>query len=161
MQKIRLFDRQNLPSQIVKEADMTRSEEGHVQLRLQAPVIYKYTEPEEKTTYPKGLHITFHNTDGTIRCTLGARYAISWDKLNILMARDSVVFIDYYSGDTCYLHDIIWNQGEHLIYSNHAIRSVNGQRLTIGDGFQSDDQFEDPKIFHQRGVLEWTDHSET
>ncbi len=157
MQKIRLFDRTNLPAQIVKDADMTYSEEGHIQMHLRAPVIYKYTEPEERSTYPKGIHITFHNSDGTTKCTLSALYAISWDLQNIMMARDSVVFIDFSTRDTCYLKDIIWNKGEHRLYSNHTIRSVNGQRVTIGDGFHSDDNFEDPKIFHQRGVLVWND----
>lgn len=156
MQKVKFFDRQSLPQQIVKDAVVIHSDGGHLQMRLAAPYIYKYSKPEEKTVYPKGVSVTFFK-DGRANTSLKARYAISLDERKIMMARDSVVIISYASGDTTYLQDIVWNQSEGRIYSNRPVRSVNGKRVTLGDGFQSDDQFIDPQIYHQRGVVEWAD----
>ena len=72
-----------------------------------------------------------------------------------MMVRDSVVIIDLRSGDTVYLKNLTWNQAEHRIYSDTSLWSKNGQRLTYGDRFESDDSLHSPVIIHQRGTLEW------
>ena len=71
-----------------------------------------------------------------------------------MKAQDSVVVIDYQNGDTIYLEDIIWNSNEDRIYSNHSVRAVNGQRVTYGDGFVSDQQMQNLRILRQRGTVE-------
>ena len=74
-----------------------------------------------------------------------------------MKASDSVVVIDYASGDTVYLDDIIWRDNEDIIFSNHPVRAVNGNRVTYGDGFVSDEQMSNLRITHQRGVIEFND----
>jgi hypothetical protein len=69
--------------------------------------------------------------------------------------RDSVVIVDLQNGDTVYLQDLIWNQLQHRVYSDKPLRSKNGARITLGDRFDSDDEFREPHIIHQRGTLEW------
>ncbi len=154
MEKVRHFDRQTLPEQIVENAKVEHSENGRTQLRLTAPYIYKYSTPAAKTVYPHGVDISFYNSD-TVSTHLTARYAIELEERGIMMAKDSVVIIDFNEGDTIYLHDIIWNRKEKQIYSNHFVRSVNGTRVTYGDGFLSDDRFDNPLIYRQRGTIEW------
>ena len=61
------------------------------------------------------------------------------------------------SGDTIYLEDIIWRNDDDIIFSNHPVRSVNGHRVTYGDGFSSDERLENLHISHQRGVIEFND----
>ena len=68
-----------------------------------------------------------------------------------------MVIIDYRSGDTSYMENIIWNSAEGRIYSNDTVRSVNGARVTIGDGFESDENFTSPQILHQRGTIQIDD----
>ena len=72
-------------------------------------------------------------------------------------ARNNVVSVDFRSGDTSYLNSIVWNSSEHRIYSDDTIKSVNGQRVTYGDGFESDDNFNEPRILHQRGTITFDD----
>ncbi len=156
MEKVRHFDRQTLPEQIVENAKVEHSESGRTQLRLTAPYIYKYSTPDAKTVYPKGVNVEFYSND-TVSTRLTARYAIELEERDIMMAKDSVVIIDFKEGDTIYLHDIIWNRKEKQIYSNHAVRSVNGTRITYGDGFLSDESFDNPVIYRQRGTIEWVD----
>lgn len=156
MQKVKMFDRRTLPDEAVEGAIITHSDNGVRQMRLEAPLIYQYSKPERKVVYPKGLSLDFLK-DGKRSSNLTARYAISLEERKIMMARDSVVIIDFSTGDTIYLSDIVWNQKEGIVYSNHPVHSLNGQRKTYGDGFLSDENFEDPKIYRQRGTVEWTD----
>ena len=86
-----------------------------------------------------------------------AGYAYSFDDKKIIEARKHVVIIDYRSGDTSYMESIIWNSAEGRIYSNDTVRSVNGPRVTIGDGFESDENFTSPQILHQRGTIQIDD----
>ena len=82
---------------------------------------------------------------------------MSFDDLNIMEAHDSVVVIDFASGDTIYLEDLIWNSNEDRIYSDHPVYAKNGKRITEGDGFVSDQSMENMQIIHQRGIIEFED----
>ncbi|MDY5970004.1 MAG: LPS export ABC transporter periplasmic protein LptC [Bacteroidales bacterium] len=156
MQKVKMFDRHTLPDETMEGAIITHSSNGVRQMRLAAPLIYRYSKPERKVVYPQGVYVDFLK-DGKRSVNLTARYAISLEERKTMMARDSVVIIDFSSGDTIYLSDIIWNQKDGILYSNHPVRSQNGQRKTYGDGFLSDENFENAKIYRQRGTVEWAD----
>lgn len=155
MESIDRFSKKDLPDQQLVIAHIRRSEFGKLQLELNAPMILQYQKPEAKTVYPKGAKLCFFDDEGKIRTSIEGRYAISFDDRNIMKARDSVVVIDYVHGDTIYLNDIIWKADEDLIYSNHPVRSVNGQRMTYGDGFVSDQRLENLHITRQRGTIEF------
>lgn len=153
--KIDFLNTGNPPDQTIKNAHIQRSSSAKLQLIMDAPVIEKYSKPEAKTLYPKGVKLQFFDASGKPKATLSARYAISYDSKQIMMARDSVVIIDLNSRDTSYLEELTWNSAEHRIYSDKPLRSVNGARVTYGDGLESDENFTNPLILHQRGTIEW------
>ena len=158
IEKIRFFDQKNLPSQTVKDATVRRSTSGNVQMVMTTPLVQKFTTPDNRTLYPEGLQVEFLNTDGSKRAYLWALRAEELTDNNLVRAHDSVVIIDYENGDTVYLKNLTWNREEGRMFSNDLIRSVNGKRLTYGDGFESDEQFTNPQIFHQRGTIEWNEN---
>ena len=156
MEKVDHFDpRPNPPDNIVRNAHVRRSENGKLQLLMDAPVIEQYSGDSARTVYPEGVYARFFNGPDEPTAILRARHAVQYDRLNITLVRDSVVIIDLRSNDTTYLQDLIWDAGQHRIYSEHPLRSVNGQRVTIGDAFESDDNMQSPQIIHQRGTVEW------
>ena len=155
IEKTKIFEPHTLPDNTIKNARIQRSEKGQLQLIMRAPLMEMYSQPEAKTEYRKG--VTMHFYDGYRKPTgiLRARYAVSYDRREIMQVRDSVVIIDLQRGDTIYLHNLTWNQMEHRVYSDTTIRTKNGLRVTYGDRFESDDAFESPQIYHQRGTIEW------
>lgn len=155
METVQLFDHQMLPEQRINKAVVTRSEHGLVQMRLEAPLVERYGEPNPKVEYPEGVTIFFYDDSSQLKAFLRANYAVSLETKHRMEARDSVVIIDYRSGDTSYLEDIVWLQYEQRIFSEHPLRSVNGTRVTYGDGFESDESFTNLTIMHQRGTIEW------
>lgn len=157
MEDISRFERQNPPDQELKQAHIRRSERGRLQMEMDAPLIRLYREPVSQTHYPRGINLRFYDEDRRLKTTVSARKAVSYDDRNIMKASDSVVVIDYSTGDTIFLEDIIWRDNEDIIYSNHPVRSVNGNRVTYGDGFVSDEQMANLRITHQRGVIEFQD----
>lgn len=160
IEKVQFFNRKKLPNQTVKDAVMRRSSSGNVQMQMETALVEKYTEPEERTYYPQGLQVNFFNNDGSMKAYLWTKEAEELAGSKMIQARDSVVIIDYESGDTVYMKNLTWNREEGRMYSNDLIRSVNGQRLTYGDGFESDEEFKNPQILHQRGTIEWNESTE-
>lgn len=157
-----ISERDNEADQEVVNAHVHRSDAGHLQLKLDAPLIQKYERPRAKTEYRSkgGERVSmsfFDENDGHIKVNITADSAISFDDRNIMEAHGNVVVIDYGSGDTIYLMDLIWNSNEDRIYSDNPVRARNGNRLTEGDGFTSDERMENLQITHQRGVIEFNE----
>lgn len=155
IEKTKLFEPHTLPDNTIKNARIQRSEQGKLQLIMTAPLVEQYSLPEPKTEYRKGVNMQFYNGYQHPTGKLRARYAVTYDKREMMQVRDSVVIIDLQRGDTIYLHNLTWNQLEHRVYSDTTVRTKNGPRVTIGDRFESDDAFESPRIYHQRGTIEW------
>lgn len=154
-------DHSDMAIQEVYDGHVRRSEYGKLQLELDAPIIQKYDKPKAKTLYKSArgerVQLRLYGDNHTIRSTIEASYAISFDDLDIMEAHDSVVVVDFSNGDTIYLEDLIWNSNEDRIYSDHPVRAKNGKRVTEGDGFVSDQRMENMQIIHQRGVIEFED----
>ncbi len=157
MEKVAFFDHKELPQQSVSNVHMERSEYGNRQLVMDAPLVNSYSTPERKTVYPQGLHIVFYNAMREQIADLRADYAVQMEEKKLTEVRGNVVLIDYQSGDTSYLESLIWNEMEHRVFSTDPVKSVNGQRVTYGDGFESDDAFTMPLIIGQRGTMTFED----
>jgi LPS export ABC transporter protein LptC len=155
MKDIQQFQRQAPPDQEIVDAHIWRSEEGKLQMELDAPRIVQYRKPDTRTIYPKGVELRFYNGQRQLQTFIRADKATSYDDKNIITAKDSVVVIDYDNGDTIYLEDIVWKSDEDIIYSNHPVRAVNGNRVTYGDGFVRDANMTNMRITHKRGIIEF------
>jgi LPS export ABC transporter protein LptC len=152
-------DRRDSADQEVCGAHVRRSEYGKLQLELDSPLIQKFEKPIAKTIYKSAngerVQLRLYDDDRSIKSSIEANYAISYDDRDIMEAHDSVVVIDYSNGDTIYLEDLIWNSSEDRIYSEHPVRAKNGNRITEGDGFVSDQRMENMQIIRQRGIIEF------
>lgn len=145
----------------MRDAHVHRSERGKLQLRLDAPLIQKFDRPKARTLYRSNdkqrVHLRIYDDNSKLKVSIEADYAVSFDDRDIMEAHDSVVVIDYKGGDTIYLQDLIWNSAEDRIYSENPVRAKNGNRLTEGDGFTSNQSMDDMRIIRQRGVIEFND----
>lgn len=151
--KVKFFDRQSLPRQTLSQAEIMCSHRGHVESAITAPVIQQYDAPNARTLYPEGVSVAFFGTSGDTTATLEARYAATWNDNAVMLARDSVVIINYQSRDTIHLFDLVWNRDEGRVFSNHPVRSHNGPQVTFGDSFHSDDALQHIQIDNQHGVF--------
>ena len=154
MEKVLMFDRQRIPQQTLDTVSVVRSNFGNRQMTLTSPHVVIFDKPERITIFPKGfnMHI-FGEGDNKVVADIIADSATSLDDRKIIKAHRNVVIVDHRSGDTTYLDSIIWDANRHTIFSMAPVKSVNGQRVTYGDGFESDDNFTSPTIYHQRGTM--------
>ena len=86
MKDIQRFQRETPPDQEVKDAHVWRSQEGKLQIELDAPTIVQYRQPDTRTEYPDGVELRFYDEDRHIKTQIRASKAISYDdKMNILL----------------------------------------------------------------------------
>lgn len=157
MDDIERFEQKTLPEQEIRTAHIRRSEQGRIQVEIDAPYIARYGKPNAYTVYPRGVDLRFYDTYRQLKTTIHANRAVSYDDRNIMKAYDSVVVVDFSNGDTVYLEDLIWRDDDDIVFSNRPVRAVNGNRVTHGDGFVSDEQMANLRITHQRGIIEFND----
>lgn len=157
MDDIERFEQKSLPDQEIRTAHIRRSEQGRLQVEIDAPYIARYSKPNARTVYPKGVDLCFYDNDRQPKTTIHANRAVSYDDRNIMKASDGVMVVDFSNGDTVYLEDLVWRDDDDVIFSNRPVRAVNGKRVTYGDGFVSDEQMTNLRITHQRGVIEFND----
>lgn len=157
MEELASFSKKDLPQQAISNVHMERSEYGNRQMSMDAPQVVSYNTPEKKTVYPKGLHVVFYNTARQKVADMRADYAEQLPEKKLTEVRGNVVIVDFQSGDTSYLSTLTWNEMDHRVYSSEPVKSVNGPRVTYGDGFESDDAFTTPLIIGQRGTMTFED----
>ncbi len=157
MKDVRRFERKDPPDQEIVNAHIWRSEQGKLMLELEAERIVRFRKPDTRTVYPKGLKMCFYDSERKPKTTLRADKATSYDDKDIIVASGHVTVVDYTNGDTIYLEDITWKSNEDIIFSNKPVRAVNGQRVTYGDGFVSDENMNNLRITRQRGTIEFND----
>lgn len=153
MEQVHLFDRQDFPQQSLDSVRVVRSSNGNKQMTLTAPSIVIYDKPESMTVYEKGVHMQVFDVNKALVADIKADSAVSLDDQKKIVAKKNVVIIDYRTGDTSYMSSLVWNSREHRIFSDEPVKSVNGVRVTYGDGFESDENFTSPQIRHQRGTV--------
>lgn len=149
-----MFDRKTVPQQVLDSVSLQRSNFGNRQVALKAPNVVIYDQPERMTVFPMGFDMSVFDDDGkSVATDIRADSAVSLDDRKLLKAYRNVVVVDHRSGDTTYLDSIVWDSYSHIIYSRAPVKSVNGLRVTYGDGFESDDNFTTPIIYGQRGTM--------
>ncbi|MBQ9587788.1 MAG: LPS export ABC transporter periplasmic protein LptC [Bacteroidales bacterium] len=152
MEKVRFFDPQTLPQQSLDSIRVVRSTDGKKQMVLTAPHVAIFDKPESKTVYDRGVHMQVFDASKIV-ADIQADTAVQNDQEKTIMAHGNVVIIDFRSGDTTYMNSVVWNSRDHRVYSDEPVKSVNGLRVTYGDGFESDEDFTSPQIKHQRGTV--------
>jgi len=140
------------PIQIVKFADILRSQNGKVEVQIKAPIIYNYDGDSARMEFPKGIKVWFYNDDLSVKSTLIAKYAINYNNSNKVYLRDSIEIINYKDKDTIYCKELIWDKTLKTIVSEKEVRRSSTSGIAYGDGFQSNEQMDSIRIKNPRGT---------
>ncbi|MDD4529632.1 MAG: LPS export ABC transporter periplasmic protein LptC [Bacteroidales bacterium] len=140
------------PTQIVKFADILRSQNGKVEVQIKAPIVYNYDGDSARMAFPKGLKVWFYNKDLSLKSTLIAKYAITYNNSNKVFLKDSIEIVNYNNKDTIYCKELIWDKNLKTITSDKEVRRQSLSGIAYGDGFQSNEQMDSVRIKNLRGT---------
>ena len=140
------------PTQIVKFADILRSQNGKVEVQIKAPIIYNYDGDSARMEFPKGLKVWFYNNDLTVKSTLVAKYAINYNNSNKVYLRDSIQIINYKEKDTIFCKELVWDKTLKTKVSDKEVMRSSLSGIAYGDGFQGNEQMDSIRIKNPRGT---------
>ncbi len=140
------------PIQVVKSADILRSQNGKLEVQIKTPIIYNYDGDSARMVFPKGVNVWFYNKDLTIKSTLVANYAINYNNSNKVYLRDSIEIINYNNQDTIYCQELVWDKNLKTISSDKIVQINSSSGIAYGDGFQSNEQLDSLRIKNPRGT---------
>ncbi len=142
-----------LPSQTIQNLTTIYMDTGRVQMIIKAPMVNYYTNKEEPVMiFPEGIHVNFFNRKEKIETHLQAGYAIYYQKKDLWEAHDSVI-AENSMHEKLNAEILFWDVANKQIYSDKFVRITTPDEIIFGEGFKSDQAFNDWNINHVRGTV--------
>ncbi len=143
---------QDVITQQSEDLKIVYSKEGNLSYRFSTPLMERYEMAREPyMEFRKGVEITTYNdSTHTVESTLTANYAIFLEKQELWEAKGNVVATKA-GGQKLETEQLFWNQKTKRVYSNVDSKVTQGRDVILGEGFDSDEEFEDYIIRRPKG----------
>lgn len=147
-----------LPVEQALDVTMYYSDSGHIEACLTAPVTKRYENKDQKgiLKLTDGLKVIFYDSLGREETVLTARYGERFDELQRIEIKYDVVIITADS-EKMYTDHLIWDEKANRVYSNVFIKIITPDKIIWGDGFESDESFDQYRILRPKGEIEIKD----
>ncbi len=148
-----LNERLNLPLETGKNIFITYTDSGYTKAKVFAPMLERYaSESRNETVMRKGITTYFYNKDKKIESFLKSKYAIRYDREKKMIARNDVILVNN-KGDSLRTEELIWDETKQQIHSDKFVRITTADEIIMGDGFESNTEFTQYRIFSIRGII--------
>lgn len=132
------------------------SENGRKSYLFKTPLLEGYTLGRDPyREFRKGISITTYQDDSltSVNAVLVANYAIYYENRKLWEAKGDVV-ITKHDGTRLYTQQLFWNSITKRIYSNVDTKLVTDTDEVVGEGFESDEDMNEPRFRRWKGKME-------
>ena len=149
---------ESLMTEYSEDLSIVSSQNGRRAYHFVTPLLEGYTLAREPyREFPKGVKITTYKNDSltSVDAVLTANYAIYYINRELWEAKGNVV-VEKSDGKTLYTQQLFWNARTGKVYSNVDSKIVQsgGRDVFIGEGFESDEEFNDWRFRRMKGRME-------
>jgi LPS export ABC transporter protein LptC len=124
-----------LPDQSGFNIEISYTDSGRLQGKIQAPELNKFSRVEEPyTEFPKGLKVIFYDSLERPKSSIQANYAIFYEKKQLWEARSQVIAENPSEGKKLETEQMFWDQKAERIYSEKFTRLTNADGVFYGEG---------------------------
>ncbi|MFW5758321.1 MAG: LPS export ABC transporter periplasmic protein LptC [Bacteroidota bacterium] len=143
----------NQPIESGADLEIIYSSNAKVQMIMTAPQMDKYATEEPYMELPKGFIMTFYDSAMRETSRISAKYAIQYEKDELIDARNDVVVENMETQEKLNSEQLIWDRKNEIIYTEKFVKITTGEEVLYGDGFESDDRFTSWNIKNPRGTF--------
>lgn len=140
------------PVESTRNIEVIYSEEGHIRMIMRAPQMDRYEGEKKYLEMPQGLQVEFYDTLMNITSSMSANYAISHDDDKRIEARNDVVVVNQLN-ERLNTEHLVWDQEKEFIFSDKFVKITTEDEILYGDGFESDERFDQWTILRPRGTF--------
>jgi len=140
------------PVESAFDVEIVYSDHGHIRMIMRAEQMDRYEGEKKYLELPRGLFVQFYDTLRRETSSLSAKYAISYEDSEIIEARNDVVVINEV-GERLNTEQLIWDQKQEIIYSDKFVKVTTEDEVLYGEGFESDERFDQWRIMQPHGTF--------
>lgn len=154
IEKVKVVTSKNtLPIETGHNVQINYTDSGLPKARVFAPILERYNNEEKNyTEMRKGITAYFFNKDRRVDSYLKAKYAIRYEREKRMVAKNDVVLVNN-KGDTLKTELLNWSEQTQRISSDQYVRIITPDEIITGDGFESNTEFTQYRIFKIRGTV--------
>ena len=141
-----------LPVSSTKNIEMLYSDSATLRAKIKAPQRDTYLGDDEYIEFTKGVDMIFYDKDGIESGHMVAKYAISYNKKEQMIARNDVQLWNA-EGKRLNTEELIWDQKTGRIHSEKFSKITSPTEVIYGDGFESDQDFSKYRIVNISGIV--------
>lgn len=142
----------NYPVESGKDIEVIYSDSGHVKIKLNAPVMMRYTGEKQYMEMPNGVNVMFYDNSMNVTSHLSSNYAISYEKDEILEAKNDVIVVNE-KGEQLNTEHLIWDKRQELIHTDEFVKITTSDEIIYGNGLESNQNFTKYKIKDIKGTI--------
>lgn len=148
-----LTQQENSPNQSLENVEIIYTDSAKLKLKVRAPKLDAYNDAERPyIEFPHGMVVTSYDSLKQQDSRIKANYAIYWQDEDLWEAKKSVEAINK-DGDILNTEYLVWDQANHKIYSDQAVKITNADGVIYGKGFDADERMTNWKIRKVTGNL--------
>ena len=144
-----------LNAEVIEDIRLRYSDSAQLKAIITGPKLLRYSK-ENKETFPEGIHATFYSIDGTPNSQLKAGQAYRFPRKNKIIVEDHVILYNQ-QGDSLITSQLTWDEKKDKIYTNRFVRLTKRDRVILGYGFESNQDFTKGRIKAIQGTWKLDD----
>ncbi|PKP04946.1 MAG: LPS export ABC transporter periplasmic protein LptC [Bacteroidetes bacterium HGW-Bacteroidetes-6] len=154
--------RDTLPIEEAHDVIMYYSDSGMMKAKMTAPLMRRYEDINRRSVLklPDGLKVVFYDSVQQPETTMTARYGERFDELQRIEVKYDVVVLTTDS-KKLYSNHLIWDERLHKIYSDVFVKIITPDKIIWGDGFESDERFDQYHIIRPKGEIDMKEDKNT
>jgi LPS export ABC transporter protein LptC len=140
------------PVESTENIEIIYSEGAHIRMIMTAPRMDRYLGEKNYMEMPLGLHVQFFDTLMNVTSSMSANYAIRYDEDERIEAKNDVVVVNELN-ERLNTEHLVWDQEKETIFSDKFVKITTADEVLYGDGFESDERFNQWTILQPRGTF--------
>ena len=142
------------PSQVGDSVTLLFTDSAQLKIILKANRMLIFTKnvSEPFTILPKGVFVTFFDTEEKISSTLKANYGIRYDLTKKMEAKYAVEVVNK-KGEKLETEKLIWDEVNKTIYTDAFIKITTADQVIMGKGLKSNQDFSKYEIKEVTGTI--------
>ncbi len=160
LKNVELGNIKEIPTQVVLNMNATQTENGMMQMRMQAKRMERYerSESESYELFPEGFQVLAYNDEGLLETRIlsdEAKHTINGDAEQ-WSAYGNVVVNNYLKGEKIETDTLYWDRENQLIYTDCYVRLSSPDGFMQGYGLKSDEMARNAlllKPFNSFGII--------
>lgn len=150
---IKVEEVEKMPELLGDEISLRQSENGQIILSVYAKEFVKFSNENKKLTeFPKGIQVVHFSKYPDTLSKISSNYAVNYDDKELWEAKGNVVAKNT-KNEILNTEYLVWDQKKRIIYSNKHVQVTTPNDIIMGEGFESDEQFNNWKITKVTGIF--------